>query len=229
MKKLFIVANWKSHKTVIEGHSFLIAFFHKEMSKWLHEGGDFQKTIVLCPPFTLLASLKESLLESDHKNIKIFLGAQDISPFPAGSHTGEESSEQLSDLVDYVIVGHSERRNEFSESEQMLVQKVAQAKLGGLEPIFCVQGKENEVPKEVRIIAYEPIDAIGSGRVASLDDIESVAAFYKQKMDIHYVLYGGSVTAENVAQITALASIDGVLVGGASLDPHEFSQIVMRS
>jgi triosephosphate isomerase len=229
MKKLFIVANWKSHKTVMEVHSFLIAFFHKELSRWLHEGGDFHKTIVLCPPFTLLSTLKQSLLEFDHKNIKMSLGAQDISSFPAGSHTGEESSEQLSDLVDYVIVGHSERRIELQETEEMLVQKVIQAHLGGLEPIFCVQGMTNEIPKNVRIVAYEPIDAIGTGKVASLDQIENVALFYKKEKDIHYVLYGGSVTAENIAQITAIPSIDGVLVGGASLNPHEFSQIVMLS
>lgn len=230
MKKLFIVANWKSHKTVSQAHSFLVSFFDQEMSEWLHSSKDHgQRVVIFCPPFTLIATLKAALQEFDHSALKVFLGAQDISPFDSGSHTGEESVEQLKDLVSYVIIGHSERINDFHEDEDQLARKVVQAQKGGIEPIFCVQGTENNIPEGVRMIAFEPLENIGSGNTSPLERIEEVALFYKQERGIHYCLYGGSVTDTSVYDITSLPSIDGVLVGGASLDPKDFSRIVMNA
>jgi triosephosphate isomerase len=94
------------------------------MSEWLHGNNHHsQKIVIFCPPFTILSTLKTALLELDHKNLQVFLGAQDISPFAPGSHTGEESAEQLAGLVEYVIIGHSERRNDFHETDHKLQRK----------------------------------------------------------------------------------------------------------
>lgn len=200
------------------------------MSEWLHGPIDHRhKTVIICPPFTLLATLKDALNEFDHSLLKIRLGSQDISPFDPGSHTGEESAEQLRDLVDYAIIGHSERIEDFHEDDEKLAQKVVQAGKGGIEPILCVQGTENNIPDGVRIIAFEPLEDIGSGHIAPLERIEEVARFYKVERGIHYCLYGGSVTYNTVEDITSLPSIDGVLVGGASLDPRDFSRIVINA
>jgi len=231
MKKLLIVANWKSNKTIAEAHSFFISFLHDDLITSLRSNNEQQKTskqIILCPSFTLLPDMSH-MLSQISPSLPIFLGAQDVSPFGQGPHTGEESAEQLSEFVKYVIIGHSERREDFRENDKLLAQKVKAARLCGLEPIFCVQGKESVVPDDVSIIAYEPVDAISTGVVArSLDpeDAEAVATYIKSEHGTHYVLYGGSVTEENVYSYTSQPSINGVLVGGASLDPTVFSQII---
>lgn len=231
MKKLLIVANWKSNKTIAEAHSFFISFLHDNLVASLHNNNEqekISKQIILCPSFTLLPDMSH-MLSQISPSLPIFLGAQDVSPFGQGPHTGEESAEQLSEFVKYVIIGHSERREDFRENDELLAQKVKAARLCGLEPIFCVQGKESVVPDDVSIIAYEPVDAISTGAVGKSlapEDAEEIAAYFKVKHGIHYVLYGGSVTEENVYSYTTQHSIDGVLVGGASLDPVAFSQII---
>lgn len=135
----------------------------------------------------------------------------------------------ISEFASYVIIGHSERRKEFHETETLLEQKVQEAKISHLEPIFCVQGKTTPVPEEVAIAAYEPVRAIGSGHADTPEDANEVAQFLKDRKEIPYVLYGGSVTAENVNTFTRQDAIDGVLVGGASLDPEKFAGIVQNA
>ncbi len=227
MKKLFLVANWKEHKSSLEVHQFMISFLRAELIQYM-VGQKDQKKIIICPP-TVLLSQMSSLIREYNPKINIELGAQDISQFDEGAHTGEDSARQLSEFVKYAIVGHSERRKEFFETDEILKNKVFAARASHIAPIFCVQGKETYVPEEVTMVAFEPLDAIGSGTPDTPSHANEVAKFFKEEKNIHYVLYGGSVTSKNVLSYTSQKYIDGVLVGGASLDPLEFSKIIQNA
>jgi len=230
MKKLFLIANWKSHKTVSEAHTFMISLLNEELITWLHAHARNEKTtkqVVICPPFTLLPELEKLL--SQHPTVPIKLGAQDVSPFEEGPFTGEEAASQIAQFAQFVIVGHSERRQDFGETDEIVAQKVQAARKYSLEPIVCVQGKETPIPDNVHIVAYEPLDAIGTGNAALPEVAEETALYFKHKYHVPYVLYGGSVTPENVKSYTTQPAIDGVLVGGASLDPEQFSLIIQRA
>ena len=182
-----------------------------------------EKQVVLCPPFTLLSALHK---EISQKHIQIQLGAQDISPFERGAYTGAVNGEQIAEFAAYVLIGHSERRNYFAENNRYIAQKVTLAKQANLITIECVQGQETDIPEGVNIVAYEPVGAIGTGKPESAEQANEAALAIKKKSAVPIVLYGGSVTAENVSSFTHMDAIDGVLVGGASLHPQEFSQII---
>jgi len=223
MKKLFIVANWKSNKTI------------NETEKWLHDfSGEFKrnpfsldhKEVIVSPSFTLL---EHSRYCASNLNLPIELATQDISPFDEGAYTGEINAKQIREFADYVIIGHSERRKNFNESDEMLSKKVELANKYGLTPIFCVQGKETQIPSDSPIIAYEPIDAIGTGHPDTAENAEDIASFFKRNHGVSYVLYGGSVTSKNVKDFTQMPNIDGVLVGAASLDAKEFYEIIQNA
>ncbi len=219
MEKRFIVANWKSNKTVGEAEEWI-----KQVS------GDRLQVpenieIVLCPPFTLLA-LVHSQLKA--QNLPFALGAQDVSPFPEGAYTGEVSARNMVDLgVKYVIIGHSERRKYFQEDEPVLTDKVRESLDAGLTPIFCVQGKTTPIPAGVKIIAYEPVAAIGTGQPDSPENADEVARVIKEKIGPEaMVLYGGSVNEGNAANFCQQENLNGVLVGGASLEADKFLKIL---
>jgi len=219
MKKLFIVANWKCNKTVGEAEEWIEQFsiFNFQFSKNLE--------IILCPPFTLLYSLK--LLITNYQ-LPIILGAQDVSPFPDGAYTGEVSARMLKDLgVEYVIIGHSERRRYFKEGNQVLENKIREVIDFGLIPIFCVQNSTDPVPRGVKIVAYEPVFAIGTGSPDTPENAEKQAEIIKNILGQEIiVLYGGSVNEENVAIFCQQKDLSGVLIGGASLDPEKFIKII---
>lgn len=214
MNNKFIVANFKSYKTQIEAE------------EWLNEIKNFQvpqgKEVIVCPPFTLLSFFKEFIGKN---NLSIKLGSQDISPFQEGAYTGEVSGRQIKEFADYVLIGHSERRLNFNEKDEMLDKKVKEALKNNLVPIFLVQGQENIIPEGVKIIAYEPIFAIGSGTPDSPENADTVSGFFKEKNNLE-VLYGGSVNSQNVNLFTSKNNISGVLVGGSSLDAREFIEII---
>ncbi len=232
MKKTFIVGNWKSNKTLQQAKTWLAEFsiFNFQFSN---------KEVVICPPFTLLSVLKSSII--NHKSF-LKLGAQDISPFEEGSYTGEVSAKQIKEFADYVIIGHSERRKYFGEDEEVIVQKIDQALKHALTPIVCVSSlaqssklkTQNYSSKlknsgKTMIIAYEPIFAIGTGSPDTPENADAVAKEIKQLLPDTSVIYGGSVTSKNVKSFTQMPNIDGVLVGGASLDPQEFSKIITNA
>jgi triosephosphate isomerase (TIM) len=148
MKKLFITANWKSYKTSSQAQEWL--------EKCTIEHSSDKETIV-CPPFTFLAQMASWVKE---KNLPLKLGSQDVSPFGEGAYTGAVHAQQVKEFAQYAIIGHSERRKEFKEDDEILVKKVQMALSAGLTPIFCVQGEETPVPDGVTIVAYEPIWAI---------------------------------------------------------------------
>jgi len=219
MKKLFIVANWKSNKTTSEAYQWFV-----QVANAYESNPD--KEVIVCPSFTALPSIKAYILQ---QNLTIKLGAQDISPFGEGAYTGEVNAKQIKEVSEFVIVGHSERRKEFGENDEMLSKKIDRAREAGLTPIFCVQGIDTQIPLGISIVAYEPVFAIGTGNPDTPEDAEMVAKTLKEKFSLQHVLYGGSVSAEDVHSFTQLPSVDGVLVGGSSLDPEKFIQIINNS
>lgn len=209
---------------------------------------------VLCPPFVSLAAVKELVKDSS-----IELGAQNMYFEESGAYTGEVSPSMLVGLCQFVILGHSERREHFGESDEMVNRKVHAALKAGLKPILCVGERlaENEagrtvevVTRQVRaalsgvdspqglVIAYEPIWAIGTGKAASGDQANAtigiirsvVAQLYGSSIaEAMRIQYGGSVNSANIAEFIGQPEIDGALVGGASLKAAEFLSIVEQS
>ena len=221
MNKCLIVANLKSYQNETEAKNWLESFQKiKELNLDLT-----QKEIVICPAFTELFSFF-SFFSSN--NITVRLGAQNVSPFDGGAYTGEVNAKQVKDFAEYVLIGHSERRQNFAETDDMLIKKVAMALKYGLNPIFLVQTQGELVPQDVQVVAYEPVAAIGTGTPDTPENADAVAAVIKSKNNVQ-VLYGGSVTAENVKSFTAKANIDGVIIGGASLDAEELIKIIQNA
>ncbi|MCS6986518.1 MAG: triose-phosphate isomerase [Sphingomonadaceae bacterium] len=193
--------------------------------------------LVVCPPATLLAAFAERAAGS-----AVAIGAQDCHPEPAGAFTGDLSAEMLADAgARYVIVGHSERRMGHHETDALVQAKARAAQRAGLAPIVCVGESlaEREAGRTLavvlaqlaaslpadgpRIVAYEPVWAIGSGRTPSPAEIEEVHAAIVARVGPHVpVLYGGSVNPRNAGPILALPSVGGALVGGASLEARSF-------
>ena len=240
----YIAANWKMHKTVAEAAAFVDALLPRIAAT--------QHDVVLCPPFTALSAVVERRYGTAVK-----VAAQNMHEEDSGAFTGEVSAQMLVELdVEAVILGHSERRQLFGETDEALARKVPAALKAGLEPILCVgEGEEArdagqttgvlesqlqadlaevEIGKLGEIvIAYEPIWAIGTGRTASPGQAQEACAFVRDVLrergagaDAVRILYGGSVKPANAAELLAQEDIDGALVGGASLDPEEFAAIV---
>ncbi|QQG40856.1 MAG: triosephosphate isomerase [Candidatus Levyibacteriota bacterium] len=220
MKKILIVGNWKSNKTEIETNEWFQRFT-------IYDLRFTNKEIIICPPFTLLSNLKSSIL--NHKSF-IKLGAQDISPFDEGAYTGEVNGKQIKEFADYVIIGHSERRRYFGESEDIIVKKIEMAQKYELTPIVCVSDikQAENYTRYTLIIAYEPLFAIGSGNPDTPENANEMAKKIKEIIDAP-VIYGGSVTSQNVKSFTQMPSIDGVLPGKASLDANEFASIIEKA
>jgi len=219
MSKRLIIANLKSNLNFEEGKAWIDAFLkHKDEIDKLTE-----KEIIICPPFTLLLSFYSAF-----SGTSLQIGAQNISPFDEGAYTGEINGKQIKDFAKYVLIGHSERRNNFSENDDMLAKKLELSLKYSLIPIYLIQGKDTQIPQGAEIIAYEPIFAIGSGNPDTPENADIVAAGIKKEHQ-YQVLYGGSVTSENVNSFTSKENLNGVLVGGASLDPQEFIEIIKNA
>ncbi|MFH0749998.1 MAG: triose-phosphate isomerase family protein [Candidatus Gottesmanbacteria bacterium] len=210
MTPLFLIGNWKSNMTLVA------------MNEWFSLYTPSPNlTIVLCVPFTLLSSVKNVILE---KQLDVAIGAQDVSPFGSGPYTGEISAEMIKEFASYVLVGHSERRQYFNESAEELAFQSLQAKSAGLTVIYCTGDEQETIPQSVDIVAYEPIEAIGTGIPEKPDAIQTVCTAFR-KTSGKPVIYGGSVTEETIMDILHTKSVDGLLVGGSSLDPVKFSAI----
>ncbi len=220
MKPLLIAGNWKSNKGIAEAQDWLRQFNAKcqmPNAKWENA------SVVLCVPFTLLYPLKQ---EISRLRLPVQLGAQDVSPFGEGAFTGEINARQIKESADWVIIGHSERRKYFSETDELLKYKVDQAKTAGLKIIYCVPDDQTPIPAGVDVAAYEPVWAIGTGRADTPENAGTVIASLKQKFSVPAVLYGGSVTPDNVGSFVAHPAIDGVLPGGASLGADTFFSLI---
>ena len=214
MKNIFIAGNWKSNKTTTESKAWLGKFVMEPFPNL---------TVVVLAPYVSLFPLYE---EIKNKNMPLLLGAQNISKFDEGAYTGEVTGKMVKEVADWVIIGHSERRKYLGETDADLATKVEKAHAAGLKVIFCVPDDKTPVPASSDVVAYEPVWAIGTGKTDSPDNANSVVSSIKQKTGATTVIYGGSVTADNVASFVTTPSIDGVLPGGASLDPEKFIHLI---
>jgi triosephosphate isomerase (TIM) len=240
-----IAGNWKMHKTVAEAEEFIQALLPRVSGA---DGVD----VGVCVPFTALEAMVESTRGS-----RVGVYAQNMHHADQGAFTGEVSAPMLTELdVHGVVLGHSERRQYFCESDAELALKVPAALAAGLRPILCVGetlderesgATEDKLRHQVRedlaqvpadrlgevVIAYEPIWAIGTGVVATPQQAQEAVAFVRsliaerdaEQAQRIRIQYGGSVSAENAAELLALPDVDGALVGGASLKPESFAQI----
>jgi triosephosphate isomerase len=217
MDGVWIVANWKSHKKIAEALEWL-SIVGPRLKK------DSKVKVVVCTPFVDLSEVKERIMVDGYP---ILVGCQDISAFPEGAYTGEEAAAILSDIVEVALIGHSERRANFGETDEVIEDKVQQAVEHKILPLLCVQDQDTLIPKEAKMVAYEPVFAIGSGEADTPANANEVASRIAK---IHggevSVLYGGSVDEENVKAFLQQDNISGVLVGGASLDGEQFLKIV---
>jgi triosephosphate isomerase len=210
---MFLIANWKANKNLNEAYSW-IDIFLKNYS--LSE--DIK--VIIAPPFPLILPLKEKIKNT----AQIFLAAQDLSFFEEGSFTGEVTAKTLNQLVDFVILGHSERRNYFNETNEIINKKVILAKKYSIEPILCIRNQNDPIFNQVKIISYEPPNAIGTGKNEDPDEVIKL----KQSLNLEeniFFLYGGSVNEKNIEKYLQTKAIDGFLVGTASLDPFNFLNI----
>lgn len=218
-KKLYI-ANWKSHKTKQETVEFFD--YLRENLKKIDLS---DKEIIIAPPFTLLA--KCHYLISEYK-LPVKLAAQNVSSYPEGAYTGEINAKQIREFADFVIVGHSERRKYLHENENDIENKIREAKEAGLIVIQCIQDENSIIYKNADIIAYEPPSAIGTG---SPDDPSHVAKVFEKIKEEGYtspVLYGGSVTPQNISDFLAIDTLSGFLIGGASLQAKSFISLLSQ-
>ena len=232
MNEQLIVANWKSNGS------------HDENLNWCqrlkeHWQAQPNRKLCVCAPFPYLNQLRSY-------SLPIELGAQDISAFPPGAYTGEVSAAMLKDNgCQYVLIGHSERRTLFSESDELLTKKLAEATKNKISPIFCVGESHDhyqtgqtksiieqqlepimKTPGQNIIIAYEPVWAIGTGLAASPSYADSVHSFIKETLDsATQVLYGGSINTQNSRDFLQQTNIGGLLVGGASLNAQNILSI----
>ncbi len=242
----FIAGNWKMHKTVAEAEDYIAAFLPRVYSA---DGVD----VALCVPFTDLQAMVDSTRGS---RVEVF--AQNMHEAEKGAFTGEVSAPMLTEIdVLGVVLGHSERRQYFNETDKALSHKLVTAFEHGLKPILCVGETEEErergdterklrhqvqeglallTPEQIAevTVAYEPIWAIGTGKVATPELAQEAIAFVRALIQdkapdaapLVRVLYGGSVTPDSAPELLALPDVDGALVGGASLDPDSFGRIV---
>ena len=216
-KKLF-VANWKSNKTKDEAATFF-EYLKDNIANYKLEFSE----IIIAPPFTLLSYSKDFI---DKNALPVKLAAQNISSFPPGAYTGEINAKQLKEFAEYVIIGHSERRKYMHESENDIENKVREASEAGFIVIQCVQDENSIIYKGANIIAYEPPTAIGSGNPDEPEHIGQVFNHIISDNPEVKLLYGGSVSPENIKQFLPIKSISGFLIGGASLEAESFLSLL---
>jgi triosephosphate isomerase len=240
----YLAANWKMRKTVAEAAAFVDALLPRIAAT--------QHDVVICPSYLALSEVVER-----SRGSAVRVAAQNMHEQGSGAFTGEVSAPMLVEAdVDAVVLGHSERRQYFNETDEALARKVPAALAAGIEPILCVGESEGardaEQTKGVLesqletdlaaveptklaevVVAYEPIWAIGTGRTATPEQAQDACAFIRDVLrergavaDAVRILYGGSVKPANAAELLAQPDIDGALVGGASLNPEEFAAIV---
>ena len=245
-RKILIAGNWKMNGLLADG-----AALAKEVAVEVKKLGKPECEFLVCPPFTLLTTVKKALRGS-----KVALGAQDCHTAEKGAHTGDISPLMLKDCgCSYVILGHSERRADHHESSTLVRQKAEAAYKAGLKAVICIGETDAErdagitievcsaqiivsVPDSATaansVIAYEPVWAIGTGKTPTTDDVEEVHAAIRKVIakklgkgnaNKMRILYGGSMKPANAAGLLALPDVDGGLIGGASLKASDFMAI----
>jgi len=243
-----ITGNWKMYKTTEQAAEFVESLTSKLEPS--------QARLFVAAPFTTIASLKEKVAES---GLPIVVGAQNMNDASEGAFTGEIAAVMVKEAgAEFVLLGHSERRHIFGEDDAFINKKVLRAMAEGITPVLCVgetlaqreaeetfsvvarqlaEGLQGVTDAQGLILAYEPVWAIGTGKVATPQDAEAVHAHLRKKMaelfgdevaEQTVIQYGGSVKPENASALMAEKNIDGLLIGGASLDADSFSEIVKQ-
>ena len=243
MANKYCVANWKMNFTAAEGSEFIHALNIKDLN-------NTQTQIILCPAFTSLFSMV-----SEAKDGAVAIGAQNMYHEDSGAYTGEVSASMLNETnIKYVILGHSERRHIFGETDEMINLKMHQALNNKIIPILCIGETieeresnntfsvlESQLKKGLNningecLIAYEPVWAIGTGLSATAHivnethgQIRSILSTMGWNNDKCPLLYGGSVSPDNAKELSAIENVDGFLIGGASLDVEKFYKIYLE-
>ncbi|MBU0480743.1 MAG: triose-phosphate isomerase [Proteobacteria bacterium] len=225
MKTTYLLANWKSHKTMAQTENWL-----NEFSRLYHPVP--QLKVILAPPMVYLAPIMR-MIRNQGGIHHLSLATQDLSPFPLGSYTGAIAAEMVQGMVDFAILGHSERRRYFHETNQDIANKVNQAVAADIQPIVCIDqpyaraqlAAMDEGDLNKLIIGYGPVEAIGIDRAHSVAEVRLGVREIQSLAPQAPILYGGSVNGENAADYLGIAGVSGLMVGTASLDVEEFVRI----
>ncbi|CRI36472.1 Triosephosphate isomerase [Chlamydia pneumoniae] len=246
-RQSYVLGNWKMHKTIQEAKEYV------QTLASLLQGEPLSCTIGIASPFTSLRAIHEMI---NTTGAFLWLGAQNVHPELSGAFTGEISLPMLKEVgVEFVLVGHSERRHIFGESDAFIASKVKSVAQAGLVPVLCVgeslevreEGKAHQVIKKQLLlgleqmdngseflIAYEPVWAIGTGKVAEASDVQDIHMFCREVVAERFseataeeisILYGGSVKVDNAQRFGQCSDVDGLLVGGASLEGQSFFEV----
>jgi triosephosphate isomerase len=248
-QKKMVIANWKMNKGLVQSQQFA-----DELKKYLEKHKNLSAEVVICPPFTSIDAVNKKLSGTGVK-----LGGQNMYNETMGAYTGEISAGMLKSCgCEYVIIGHSERRQFFHETDAIINKKVLKALDEGLKPILCIgetlQEHEDKITEAIIegqlegclahiseegianvTLAYEPIWAIGTGKNATAHQAEGVHNFIRKKLKKMYsdevskntkIVYGGSISPDNAKELFTPATINGGLVGGASLEAESFIKII---
>jgi triosephosphate isomerase len=220
----YVVGNWKSHKTSDAGRLWLDRF-----AAIYRPHPDVQ--VIIAPSMVSLESIALHL--KGLGLLKVFLAAQDISPFPKGSYTGAVAADLVKNLAGYAIIGHSERRRYFHETNQDVVNKVIEAADSGLTPIVCVDSSNAHaqlaalasIECDRLLVAYTPVDALNFNIPESPEKVAETVLRLRQMFPAYPVVYGGALFPGNVQAYLRLSALAGVFIGSSSLEPESFAEI----
>ena len=227
MEKKYVIGNWKSNKNRMDAQMWFSRFAN------LYTPVDGLEVIV-APSFICLCSLSEYVQALEIANLS--MAAQDISPFPKGSYTGAVAADMVKGMVEYVIIGHSERRRYFRETSQDTANKMTEAVDAGLKPIVCIDQPYamsqltalHDIDCEEMILAYGPVDATTARVPEQASRVAEAAQFISQVHPKRPVVYGGSLTVETVDEYIAIPELSGLFVGETSLDADAFATLCNR-
>lgn len=217
----YIIANWKANKTRLEVDAWIREFRNQLDVEDIADAIENKiLTFIICPPFPFLYQVADVFYDVPG----VHTGTQTISPSEQGAHTGEVTASMVEGDVQYAIIGHSERRSTWSETDELTRQQVLNARAKNITPILCIRNEHDQIHEGVSMVAFEPVEAIGTGMNMPADQVLERKNQFALPHDALFI-YGGSVKAESAKEYLSKEGIDGLLIGSASLDPVHFVEI----